>query len=235
MLRRLMIAGSGSSGGDPYWDDVVLLLNMGGASGSNSFQDSTGNAAFSVSGDVKIDTSKGYNAARFDGSGDRLSATYSQSLYDWWTGDYTIDAWVYADSYNSWQYVDGSTRPVMIGCASPNSFTNYWSFGPTASGLRMYYFSGSAQVVTGASVPTGELVHIALVKDSTGIKLAVNGVMSSSTAISGTPSSSTSGVSLVIGQIANTSMDGFVKAIRITRAARWANSFTPPVAPFPTS
>lgn len=69
----------------------------------------------------------------------------------------------------------------------------------------------------GGAITAGSLVHIAMSKTSSGIYIGTNGAMSSPVAVLGTPQSSTSGVVLTIGQINNRSINGHVKAIRITK------------------
>ena len=239
MLRRLMMAGAGSTpGGDPYWEDVVALLNMPGGSGSTSFPDATGKRVWTPSGDVSVSTELGYNTAEFDGSGDYISAPYVKADLDWWTGDFTIEAWVYAGSFSDWSYLDGAQRPALLGCASQTTTENYWSFGPVSgtNALSFYYYNGSSgQQVYGGAVPTGQLCHLAMMNTSAGIRLAVNGVLGPATAIVGVPVSSASGPRLTLGMINNRSIFGHVRALRITRAVRWASDFTPPAAPFPTA
>lgn len=239
IIAGAAIGGGGGGGGDPYWADVVALLNMDGADGSTTFTDSTGLRTWTAAGNAQIDDSLGYNTALFDGAGDRVTTPYVQADFDWWTTDYTIEAWINPTTMADWSYLDGAQRPAMIGCANPTSTTNYWSFGPRNDGaLVFYYFNGSAQqVVSGATVSINNLRHIAMSKNSSGIRLAINGAVTSATAVSGTPQSSTAGgVVLTLGQINNRSINGRVQAVRITKGvARYTSNFTPPAAPWPTS
>ena len=224
---------------DADFSDVTLLLNMGGADASTTFTDlSSSPHTMTAHGNVQVDDSLGYNTALFDGSGDSISTPYVQADFDWWTEDYTIEAWLYSAAFTNWSYLDGGAHPAMIGCASASSATNYWSFGPISDGrVTFYYYNGSPQYVTSASsIATSSLKHISMSKSSVGIYLGLNGTVASPVAVSGTPQSSTSGVVLTIGQINNKSISGYVKAIRITKgAARYTSNFTPTAAPWPTS
>jgi len=172
----------------------------------------------------------------FDASGDYLNVTYSTALFDWWTSDYTIDGWFYANNLSTVSYPDGGNQvPVMIGNKDPNSGTNYWSFGPTSDGyLRFYYFSGSGNRVTSTTtIGAGRWTHVAMTKTSSGITLFVNGVAQTTTAISGTPQSSTS-VPLSIGQGGSSAyaFNGYMSGLRITKGtALYSATFTPPTAP----
>lgn len=228
--------GEAAASTDPHWANVKALLNMGGADASTTFTDSTGLRTWTAAGNAQIDTSLGYNAGQFDGTGDRVTTPYVLADFDWWTGDYTVEAWIRATTLANWSYLDGAQRPAMVGCADPASATNYWSFGPRADGkLVMYYFSGAArEVVSTATISAATLTHIAMTKNASGIHLAVGGTVQAPVAVSGTPQSSTS-VPLTLGQINNRSIDGWVQALRITKAARYTSNFTPESAPFPTS
>lgn len=231
------------SGDDPFFNDVVLLLNMEGADASTAFTDLSPLAhTMTAGGNVQVDTSLGYNAALFDGSGDNITTPYVKADFDWWTSDFTLELWLRIPSgqTSTWYYTDGGYTPsVAIGCANPASTTNYWSFGITASrNARFYYYNGSGQSVTSSNTFAEDtLVHIAMVKTASGIALPVNGVFGGSpVAVSGTPqSSAVSPVKLTIGQINNRSLNGWLKAVRATRGARWTGDFTPPPSPFATS
>jgi hypothetical protein len=70
-----------------------------------------------------------------------------------------------------------------------------------------------------------------MTKTSSGITIFVNGVAQTTTAISGTPQSST-GTPLTIGQGNNTSYNGYISNLRIVRGtAIYSGNFTPPSSP----
>ena len=170
----------------------------------------------------------------FDGSGDYLTIPYNTTAFDWWTTDYTIEAWIYPTSFSGWSYLDGAvTHPTLIGNRVFNTTTDYWSFGINSSGQVMIcYFNGSSQVVTSTvTVNLNQWNHIAMTKTSSGIKLFVNGVGNTITAVSGTPQSS-SGTSLTIGAGNSNYINGYVSNIRIVKGtAVYTGNFTPPTSP----
>jgi hypothetical protein len=233
MVMSLAAAPSGPD--DPYWANVKVLLNMAGSDGSTTFTDETGRL-WTAYGNAQLDTSLGYNTGLFDSNGDYVTTPYVQADLDWWTDDYTIEAWIYPISISYWWYTDGAPRPAMVGCASVSSATNYWSFSVIdPNKVAFYYYNGTAQaVVSSATVAANSLTHIAMSKTSSGIYLAIGGTVESPVAISGTPQSSTSGVVFTLGQINNRSINGHVRALRVTKGvARYTSNFTPPSAPFP--
>lgn len=231
----------GGGGSDAYWANVVSLLNMEGAPGSTSFVDAKDSVSWTRNGGVEVRDSLGYNTAYFGGSStDYLTRYYDPSAFDWWTSDFTIEAWVYIPIMSFWYYTDGGGTDLscMIGNASPGGGINYWSFGPIAGGkLRMYYYNGSAitSATSAGAVSENVLTHICMSKNSSGIFLGIDGAVESSIAVSGTPLSSNS-YPLVVGMINNRDLIGHIRGLRITKGvARYTSSFTPPAAPFPTS
>jgi hypothetical protein len=173
---------------------------------------------------------EGYYSNYFDGTGDYLSVpAVTATQNQWWTGDFTIDAWVYPTNLSTWLSNEG---PCLIGNMEAGTVTNYWSFGPNTNGtVRFKYWNG----VIGTNVDSTETIslnrwsHIAFVKDSNGFRIYVNGVGTANTAISGTPQS-VSG--LIIGQYNSTSILGYVSNIRILKGtALYTTNFTPATGP----
>lgn len=224
---------------DPYWANVVSLLNMGGANGSTTFTDSTGLRTWTQSGDAQISSALGVNAAAFSGSGGFVQTPYVTSEFDWWTSDYTIEAWIYAGSLANWHVLSGSVRvPCMAGNMATTGSLNFWSFGPiNGNVLRFFYYNGASvtSATTVGVVPTNAFVHLAMSKNATGIYLSINGTVEGPFSVSGTPQSS-SGTPFVLGQHLNREIVGYVQALRVTGGvARYTSSFSPPSAPFPTA
>jgi hypothetical protein len=164
----------------------------------------------------------------FDGTGDYLSVPTTSTQNQWWTTDFTIDAWVYPTNLSTWLT---NTNPCLIGNMAAGSSTNYWSFGPNTNGtVRFKYFNGGSVTVDSTeTISLNQWSHIAFVKDSNGIRIYVNGVGTTSTAVSGTPSSDSG---LIIGQHFNSSILGYVSNLRIVKGtALYTSTFTPSTTP----
>lgn len=214
---------------------------------SNRFRDlSANNFAITRNGDVSVSRFSPFQlttpyssgtsgqSVYFDGIGDYLTTPYTPASFDWWTSDFTIEAWVYATSWSSWSGIhNGNNRPSLVGNMAQLSTTNYWSFGPTTTGnLAWYYFNGSELLLSSSgTVRTSQWNHIAATKTSSGITFFINGVAETPIAISGTPLSSNS-QPLVIGSHRNISILGYVSNLRIIKGtALYTGNFTPPTAP----
>lgn len=225
---------------DNFYSNVSLLLHCNGTDASTTFTDnSPAPKTITANGNAQIDTAQsqwGGASALFDGTGDYLSTPYDQAAFDWWTTDFTIECWVRPTTLSTFEYNDGGVlKPVLLGCAAPASNTNYWSFGPIASGaIRFSYFNGTSVTVTStATLSAGAWTYIAMVKNASGINLYVGATGMTPVAVSGTPQSSTSGVVLTIGQINSRSIDGWVDDLRITKGV--ARSISVPTEAFPDS
>lgn len=76
---------------DPYWDNVVLLIQPAtyAVDGSTNIIDATGRT-ITLYGNTQIDTSRGYPTLLFDGSGDFITVP-DADVFDLSSGDWTID------------------------------------------------------------------------------------------------------------------------------------------------
>lgn len=160
----------------------------------------------------------------FDGSGDYLTLSYSNTNFDWWTASFTIEAWVYASSWS------GSSFFPIVGNMEPTSTSNNWSLAPLSTGaLRFYYFNGGNVIINSTgTLPTSQWNHIAVTHSSSTIRLFINGVLDTTDTVSGTPQSSNA-IPLTIGQYNNTSANGYISNLRILKGtALYTANFTPP-------
>ena len=174
-------------------------------------------------------------SVEFDGTDDNLyvAGTVASALVNWKSTAYTIEYWINADAFG------GSTnsRSNVVGNSILTSNSEWWSFGPLASGeVNFYYWKGSqTDLASGYTLNTGTWYHLALVHDgSNNLKIFVDGVAKVQGTISGTPQVSSAddqnnsdGV-LGIGRVANGSFNGKISNLRISkRTVYWAD-FTPP-------
>ena len=195
-----------------------------------------------ITGSIPLVSSNPFNSLTegslsFNGTaGNYITLANSQYLFNWWTsGGFTLEAWVNYSSFTNASFVNGAnSSPSLIGNMLPTSGINYWSFGPTTTGvLAFYYFSGGGNTIsTTATLSTNTWTHIAVTCDATNIRLFINGTLSQTTALSGTPSISLTG--LVIGQYYNLPISALVSNMRLVKGtALYTASFTPSTTPLP--
>ena len=209
---------------------------------SNRFVDnSSNNFAITRNGDVRVtafspfaptaayDAGTNGGSGYFDGSGDYLTVADNDAFT--FTGDFTIEAWVYIPSL-------AAERTVVAhwpgGTASNCSFI----FRINTSGfIRFSYGVGSSNidiVGTTASVQINSWNHVAITRSGTTVRLFVNGSQDSTTGtISGSLNNSTA--SLFIGLVNTTDnvpMSGYIVDLRFVKGtALYTTAFTPPTAP----
>jgi hypothetical protein len=176
-------------------------------------------------GNAQLSTSvKKYNVASmsFDGSGDYLTSPSSPN-YQFGTGNYTIEAWIYPTNWSS----SGSNNIVNIG----TYITGLMIRGQSTSGIEIY--TNNAQrlnLTTGITANTWQ--HIALVRNGSACTFYVNG--SSIGTFTDSSSIAPTAAILTIGMAAHNSSEfytGYIDDLRITKGyARYTANFTAPTS-----
>jgi Concanavalin A-like lectin/glucanases superfamily len=207
-----------------------LLLHL-----DSSFADSSINNIMFTGGTIDNTNFKfGGGSAVFAAAGDCSTPITPGGPLDLTTGDFTIEGWVF--------YTTASVQQIFLSA---------WSFGaPTTGGWRIYSATTGLQLQaqgsgggTGAFSSSVNLItnawnHFAAVRSGNSLNVFINGV------IGDDPGSVLSPFDLgpvapvlYMGRsdnsgIQNTWLVGNLDEIRITKAALYTASFTPPSAPF---
>lgn len=202
--------------GDPYYNQVSLLLHCDGTNGSTTFTDNSPTPkTITVIGNAQISTAQskfGGASALFDGTGDELTAPTSPD-FAFGTADFTIEFW-YRSALATGQNVF-DIRPSGSNGAYPALFVG-------TSGEVSYYVNSAYRILSGAGAVTANTwTHIAVTRAGTSTKLFIQGAQAGSTWTDAT----TYAQSVVrIGVSANGNLDD----IRITKGvARYTTTFTP--------
>ena len=198
----------------------------------------SGNAAVSAFGPFL--TSSVYDAAvngasaYFDGSGDYLTTPYASSIANWYSTDYTIEAWVYYTAFTQSPAPGG--HPNVLKHGQIGSANDYWSFGAIANGtLKFYYFNGAAidTCVSTATLSLNTWHHIAMCHDDSDneINLYLDGVSVKTHTVAGTPQSSSSSI-IIMGEAQSSYFTGYMNDLRVINGTEvYTGNFTPPTAP----
>lgn len=215
------------SSSDP---NTVLLLHCDGADASTTFTDSSG-ASHAVSANVnaQIDTAQkkfGTASGLFDGSSYLTSVDSAD--WDFGTGDFTIDFWVYFNSLGVGHHFinrdyDGSS----------NGFLLEWS---SASGGILAWQAGGPGIFNRAWSPaTGQWYHIALTRSSGTDRLFVDGTQLGASASDTTDINYTSGLVIGASGTGTRPLNGWMDEIRISKGiARWTTDFSVPTSAYQT-
>jgi hypothetical protein len=199
---------------------------------SNRFIDNSTNAfAITASGNTKVQrfspfsptqaysTSTIGGSGYFDGSGDYLTAP-SNAAYQFGTGDFTIEYWIY-------QTASGSYRTVLdtrtSGTASP------WACLINSS--NQPYILITSDLTSSIAININAWNHVAIVRSGTNLSIYVNGVSGLSTTNS-TNISPTGSLQIGLTVDAVYPIIGYLSNIRIVKGtAVYTSAFTPPTAP----
>lgn len=212
--------------GDPYYDNVALLLHCDGADGGATFTDVKGSTITVIGGAVTSTAKKKFGTASL-----RLPATSAclsipAPAASIGSGDFCLELHLSRETNNAIAGVfvmgsDGGKLMLNLDCPG----------GGTPAHVRAYIgadlvgYADSAILYNSAS-----LSHIALSRSGGTVKLFVDGVLSDTrTSTTSIPSAAST-----IGYDGYSGMVGNIDEFRLTvGAARYTESFLPPTEAYP--
>lgn len=219
MFRRI----GGRLDGDPYFDNVLSLVHFDGADNSTTFTDTKGITWTNTGGKITTDpTYMGGSAGNFDGDTNgniTYVAPASWRLQQQFTMEFRIRPSI------------TSAGMYWFGYACN---ANCWLYTSSTSNMRFHALGSEMPV----NIPfvVGEWYHIALARDTTTMRLFVNGQLiysvGSTTAITSGPTVGLGG----IPQLAGPGRGGrcHFDEFRLTNGVcRYTTNFTPPNRPHP--
>ena len=221
--------------------NTSLLLNFTNgaavdATGKNNLE-SVGNAQNSGV-QAKWDPLRGGSSMYFDGTGDYLRWTTS-NFFNVYQGNNTVEMWVYPTSISSGGSNSSRYGTLFVQQALGSSIQ--FGLGFNSSGQLVYtYWNGSAtvQITSTETISVNTWSHVGFTYTSSGIALLVNGVFKTATALTGSPSASTT-EPMFIGIEGRTTgselyYQGYISNFRVTKGiARYTNNYNLPTGPFP--
>ena len=226
----------GGGSGDPYWEDVTLLLPLTGTVGATSFTDlSEPPKVVTTGGNVAVVNNTpalfGGYAASFDGnSGNNFLSLPQHSGFAFDSNDFTFEVWVYPLA---------TPNPYPTFFDSGGSWgTNQWSMNvdhvgaPDSYSLFVGNYHGSLPLLRSpGSIVYDQWTHVAFTRQGDTWQLFVNGVLVHSVVFSGALNSSAKAVV----RLGTNSYKGSLREARITKGlARYTADFAVPPGPFPT-
>ena len=223
---------------DPNFKQTVLLLHGDGTNGAqnNTFIDgSTNNFTITRNGNTTQGTFSPFSQAAgewsnfFDGSGDNLKAP-AGSAFQWGTGAFTIEAWIYPTVSGAFQQIWSQTV----------SGTNYFVFRISNTNKLEFCFNtvggSETRTLSTASLEFNKWSHVTVVREGTGtnqLKLYINGV-NDGTATCAQDFTNNTYVP-TIGSYSHASAEqytGYISNIRAVKGtAVYTSNFTVPTAP----
>jgi len=209
---------------------------------SNRFVDnSTNNATPTIIGTPSVQRFNPFGASTaystsviggsgyFDGNGDYLTVPDASAL-DFGTGNFTMEAWVYATSL--------ANNPFLMHKSTGNGSNTGWFFeiGPGAVYFGPGTSSGTFATFSSSAISTNNWFHIAVTRVSTTIQCFVNGTSIGTSTASNYGNNVDNSAAFGIGswQVVSNSFDlaGYISDLRVVKGtAVYTSNFTPPTAP----
>ena len=227
------IGGTVTLTADPYFDYTTLLLPGNGTNGAqnNTFLDSsTNNFTITRNGNTTQGTFSPFSQTGwgnyFDGTSGQFLNTVANTAFNFGTGDFTVEGWVYPTSTSG-------TRPIVeirTSAANSTGFALLSQSGATT--LNVYTNGGFAGASTG-SLATNQWNHVALVRSGNTWTYYINGTSSGSFTNSSTQSDGgTTGPKIAGSTTAGEIWIGYISNIRIVKGtAVYTSNFTPSTTP----
>lgn len=156
----------------------------------------------------------------FNGS-TRLSIDdVSARIFDFGTGDFTVEAWIYPEQISTDNF-------IFSGSASGAFFFGRKGSNTIGIGRANILWDTEAPVAT----PANTWSHVAAVRSNGQVSLYVNGNQTGP--LANTNAYSMAGFIACIGsQGTNLYYKGYMDEIRVSNVARWTESFVPPTQPY---
>ena len=187
--------------------------------------DKSQTTTLTLSGDTTASTTQTKYASSsiyLDGTGDYLDIIEDDG-FNFGTGDFTIEFWM-------WPAAIG-TENIILESRATHTDTGFLVM---LNGGVIKTITGGAIITTGTTTPTiNSWYHVAVVRDSTSMRVYING-----TEESGSAAGNTSNVTNPFGKFrvgtrfdVFNSFNGYIEDLRITKGlARYTANFTPPTA-----
>tara|TARA_R110002126_G_scaffold123455_2_gene265425 strand:- start:503 stop:4555 length:4053 start_codon:yes stop_codon:yes gene_type:complete len=200
---------------------------------SNRFIDNSANA-FTVtpSGNAAVNPfqpftaptgTSAYGSGFFDGSGDRLVVS-GNSAFNFSTGDFTVECWVYLNSVSANQWIVGPD----------NTSTYPWVLQTTGTAIRFISNNAANDFrPTSFTLTTGNWNHFAVTRSGSTMYWFTNGTLNGTQTYSTAIGSDTINVQIgTTGSGSGDPLNGYISNLRVVKGtAVYTSSFTPSTTP----
>ena len=228
-------------GNDPYFANVVLLMPMTGTNGGTTFTDLKGHSV-TRNGDVVTSTARSIgtlgSSTLFDGTTDFLNISGPNADFNFGTGDFCIEAWVYIAANSA---VNGSGSKAAMIFSADYSGLGYVEFLINGSGANtgdaLGVWNGSTDKYQSCTISQGAWHHIAVSRQSGVITFYLDGssIGTYSWAVQFGHDSATAKLGGRILSSWNNCLNGNLGPLRVTKGvARYTSNFTPVQGMYPT-
>ena len=222
---------------DPFAANVVLLMHMDSA----TLPDVKGHA-ITLIGNAQYSTARqkfGSGSALFDGNGDQLTV-YNNGDYNFGTGDFTVEAWVYVAGNSN---ANASSQRNALVFAVSNGSNDTFEFNVTGDasttgvGLSIYTSAKGSTDSVSASISQGAWHHVAVCRASGTVRFYLDGNKIGADIAYTYACGHATNWPAIGGRSYSSNyyhyLNGNLDEVRVTKAARYTGAtYTVPTAPF---
>lgn len=212
--------------GDVNFSSLKIAAHFAGANNSTSFPLVVGGITLAPSGDAKISSDHtlfGANMAKFDGTGDYLTAS-ANTPFNHGTGDFTMRTKLWLNSVASY-------API-VECRAAASFSSYVFGIYNTGGLKLDFVYGASRLTSASTVPTGQIVDIEIARSSGTVMMFIDGVKDANTATVTAAIDSTQASPLIGTNVDGNYLNGYLGEFQFFNKCLHTATFTPPAATF---
>ena len=200
-------------------EHTLLLLHCDDYSDSSMY----GIELMDKSAQVSTEQSKfGGKSMYFNGSTRLAMSDVKAKIFDFGTGDFTVEAWIYPEEITTDNFIfsGGANGAFFFGRKGSNII---------GIGRANILWDTEAPVAT----PANTWSHVAVVRNNGLVYFYVNGTQYGTGITMNTNAYSMAGFMAYIGsQGSNLYYKGYMDEIRVSNVARWTESFVPPTQPY---
>ena len=208
---------------DPIFDIEISQVNMLDSDTklllSGSLSDQTGKTITNVGGVTLSNTQIKNNSKSLYFNNSSYLAVPSSEAFNFGTGDYTVEAWVYLPSRK--------TTYVATIFDTNGSNASGLTLEIDATGKVLFWHNGAVRLITSTTVPLTTWTHIAFVRFSGITSIYINGIQNTSTSYVYSPAYANPR----IGGNPSTTLEnffGYMDDLRVTKGvARYTSDFIP--------
>jgi len=214
--------------GDPYYNNVVLLMHLDG-----TYADSSSKTTAITSGGTLITTNSKFGVGSISFANSSFT-TPSSSNFVFSNNNFTIEFWIYITTAptGSWG---------LMGNNTANNNAAGWGiyFNATTNVVINMFGSNLPNIPSWNASWLNTWTHFALVRNTTTVLFYVNGIVLATNTVPMSPIDTGTTNTLSFGNwpaVAITGFTGYMDEIRVTNGvARYIANFVPQNAPFPNS
>lgn len=185
--------------------------------------DQTAKTVLETVGDAKVSTAQykyGTGSMYFDGNGDYLQVRNASPLFNFGTGDFTVEFWMYpvASTGDNGMY---DSRAVDLNT------TGFTISLTDAQKIQIY--SNAQHILGNTTLSLNTWTHIAVTRSGTSLRLFVNGVVDGN--VSNSQSFTDTNITIGKGIWSGSEFEGYLDDFRVTKGyARYTSTFSPPTS-----